>query len=196
MSTILPETAADMLAIHQQYQNHYISAPLMGRPEAARAKKLNFLVSGEGEVIAQIKPLLQDAGAANVWEFGADIKAGPTAKLCSNYLILSGIAALAEGIQLANQSKLDTSLWIQMLTQTLFNAPFYHSYSKILQEQQFLPAGFSMRMGLKDANLILQQADTANANMPVGKQVQTLIQEAIANGLGDHDVTAIALQLK
>src|SRR5262245_28980100 len=39
MSTILPATATQLAQIHNQNNNHYVAAPVMGRPEAARAGK-------------------------------------------------------------------------------------------------------------------------------------------------------------
>lgn len=191
MSTILPSTSNALQAAHREYSNHYVAAPVMGRPEAARARKLNFLVSGDGDAIAIAKPFLQDAGAVNTWEFGAEPGAANTAKLCSNYLILSGVAAMAEGINLAQKSGINAEQWMQMLTQTLFNAPFYHIYSATLLKEAYLPAGFSAKMALKDANLILQQSDTAGAAMALGQTTQALLQQAIADGLGEQDVTVV-----
>src|SRR6478735_9197739 len=46
MSTILPATATYLDALHHVHRNHYVAAPVMGRPEAAKARKLNYLVSG------------------------------------------------------------------------------------------------------------------------------------------------------
>jgi len=191
MSTILPATSAALAETHRQYENHYITSPVMGRPEVARAKKLNLLVSGDSAVIASVKPLLQDAGAANMWEFGAEPGAANVAKLCSNYLILSGVAAMAEGINLARQSGIEAEQWMQMLTQTLFNAPFYHIYSSALLKEAYVPPGFSLAMGLKDANLVLQQAQTAGVPMAVGQKTQELLQQGVANGWGDEDVVAV-----
>lgn len=191
MSTILPATSTALQAAHRQYENHYIAAPVMGRPQAARARKLNILLSGDSAVIETVKPLLQDAGAANTWEFGTDPGAANVAKLCSNYLILSGVAAMAEGINLAQKSGIDANQWMEMLTQTLFNSPFYHIYSAALLKEIYLPAGFSLAMALKDANLVLQQAQTTGAPMAVGQKTQELLQQGVANGLGDHDLVAV-----
>jgi 3-hydroxyisobutyrate dehydrogenase-like beta-hydroxyacid dehydrogenase len=196
ISTILPATSNALYEAHQQYGNHYVASPVMGRPEAARARKLNFLVSGDSAAIETAKPLLLDAGAANVFEFGATPGAANVAKLCSNYLILSGIASMAEGINLAQKSGISAEQWMQMLTQTLFNAPFYHIYSSALLKEAYLPAGFSLKMGLKDANLVIQQSQTAGASMPVGLKTQELLRQADASGLGDHDVIAVARLLK
>ena len=87
MSTILPATATSLKELHQSHENHYIAAPVMGRPEAARAKKINFLVAGDAEMISQIKSLLTHAGGAGIWEFGTEPAQANVAKLCSNFLV-------------------------------------------------------------------------------------------------------------
>src|SRR5512143_1445623 len=89
ISTILPATARYLEEKHRQHNSYYVASPVMGRPEAARNRKLNFLVAGEQAVVEKIRPLLQDAGGAGVWEFGSDPAAANVAKLCSNFLIIS-----------------------------------------------------------------------------------------------------------
>ena len=96
MSTILPATATSLTEIHKQHSNYYISSPIMGRPEMARARKLIFLVSGDTLHIEKIKPLLDDAGAASIREFGEETADACVAKLCTNFLIVSAIESLAE----------------------------------------------------------------------------------------------------
>lgn len=196
MSTILPATTTQLAAIHEQHNNHYIAAPVMGRPEAARAGKLHFLVSGKKEIVDKIKPLLQDAGGAGIWEFGNDAAAANVAKLCNNSLIISAIESMAEAINLAKKSGLDTQTWINMITQSVFAAPVYINYGNILVKEVYQPAGFTLRLGLKDANLVMEQSREVNADMPIGKLMQKRFNDSIANGLGDHDWTAVAMLLK
>src|SRR5215470_13979593 len=104
VSTILPATATRLTEKHKVRNTHYIAAPVMGRPEAARAGKLNFLVAGEPTAIEIVRPLLKDAGGAGIWEFGSDTAAANVAKLSTNFLIISAIEAMAEGINLAKKS--------------------------------------------------------------------------------------------
>ncbi|MEI9945604.1 MAG: NAD(P)-dependent oxidoreductase [Chitinophagaceae bacterium] len=196
ISTILPATANELAAIHGQYKNHYIATPVMGRPEMAKAGKLQFLVSGEKKVIETIKPLLVQAGAAGVWEFGNEAAAANTLKLCSNFIIIAAIEAMAEGIELAQKSGVDATAWMSMMTQTLFNAPVYINYSNILLKEVYRPAAFSLKLGLKDVNLVLDQAASVNAQMPVGKAVHGQLTTSMKNDLADHDWTAIRLALK
>ena len=196
MSTILPGTAAKLTRLHKQFNNHYIAAPVMGRPEAARAGKLNFLVSGEPAIVETIKPLLQHAGGIGIWEFGSETQAANVAKLCTNFLIVSAIESMAEGINLAKKSGIDSTTWISMITQTMFAAPVYINYSNILLKEMFQPAGFALKLGLKDIDLVMQQSTEVNAKMPIGKLMQQRLRECLENGLGDHDWTAMALALK
>jgi 3-hydroxyisobutyrate dehydrogenase-like beta-hydroxyacid dehydrogenase len=196
MSTILPATATQLAVIHGQFKSHYIAAPVMGRPEAAKAGKLNFLVAGKSDIVDKIKPLLLDAGGAAVWEFGSEPAAANVAKLCSNSLIVSAIESMAEAIHLAKKSGIDASTWMNMITQSVFAAPVYINYGNILMQEKYLPAGFTLRLGLKDVNLIVEQANEVNAEMPVAKFMQQRFNEGINNGLGDHDWTALALMLK
>jgi 3-hydroxyisobutyrate dehydrogenase-like beta-hydroxyacid dehydrogenase len=123
ISTILPVTANELAAAHKDYGSSYIAIPVMGRPDAARAHKLNFLISGDTRATGIVKPLLTDAGAVTIWEFGEDAGAANVAKLCNNFLIIAALEAIAEGITLAKNSGIDTAQWIKMLTSTFMNAP-------------------------------------------------------------------------
>ena len=196
MSTILPATATHLLEVHQQHKNHYVAAPIMGRPEAAKVRKINFLASGEAAIVQIIKPLLTDGGGAGIWEFGAEVSAANVAKLCSNFLIISAIEAMAEAVNLANKSGIDATKWHAMLTQTLFTSPVYVNYGSMLLKEAYAPGGFALRLGLKDVNLVLQQAETANAKMPTAQLAKHQLDECMQQGLSEHDWTAIALALK
>jgi len=196
ISTILPATAKELSALHRQYNNYYVASPVMGRPEAARAGKLVFLVSGDEHAVETAKPLLEQAGAASVWEIGKEPETANVAKLCSNLLIISAIEAMAEGIHLAEKSCIDAAKWMNVLTQTLFNAPVYINYGNILLKKAYQPAGFSLRLGLKDVNLMLEQASSVGANVPFGKLLQKRLKESVENELAEYDWTAIALALK
>ena len=196
ISTILPATANELSALHMRHNNYYVAIPVMGRPEAAKAGKLIFLIAGDEYAIEAVKPWLQQAGGASVWEIGNEPEAANVAKLCSNLLIISAIESMAEGIHLAENSGIDAAKWMNVLTQTLFNAPIYINYANILLKKAYQPAGFSLRLGLKDVNLMLEQASSVDANLPFGKLLQKRLKDSVENELGEHDWTAIALALK
>jgi len=196
ISTILPVTAKELSSLHRKHDNYYLASPVMGRPEAARTWKLNFFVSGDEYAIGTVKPLLQQAGGVGVWEFGNEVEAATVAKLCSNFLIISSIEAMAEGINLAQKSGIDATNWMNILTKTLFNAPVYINYSNILLKEAYQPTEFSLKLGLKDVNLVLEQASSVNAEMPFGKVLNGQLKKSVENELGEYDLTALALAVK
>lgn len=192
MSTILPQTAKDLAELHQQQKQHYLAAPVFGRPEAAIARKLNFVVSGEEKIRKQIEPLLKNAGGTGIWDFGDQITAANTVKLCGNFLIAAAMEAIGESIALAEKSGADPQQMWNMLLQTLFNAPIYHTYSTILSKQKFEPASFTAKLGLKDLNLVLQQAASADVFMPLASLLKENLQQLVNKGKGNIDWSAIS----
>jgi 3-hydroxyisobutyrate dehydrogenase-like beta-hydroxyacid dehydrogenase len=192
MSTILPKTAEELSLLHEKNGLHYLASPVFGRPEAARVKKLNFVVSGNEENRKLAEPLLKEAGGMNVFDFGDVITAANTVKLCGNFLIASALEAIGESINLAKKSGVDAKKMWNMLSQTLFNTPVYQNYSNIILQQKFEPAAFTMKLGLKDLNLVLQQASLANQSMPLAELIQKNMKQIVDSGKPEIDWSAVA----
>jgi 3-hydroxyisobutyrate dehydrogenase-like beta-hydroxyacid dehydrogenase len=194
MSTILPQTAEDLSMLHQKHHQHYLAAPVFGRPEAALAKKLNYVVSGSNAATRkQIEPLLRDAGAVNVFDFGDTIKSANTIKLCGNFLIAAALEAIGESAALANESGVDAVAMWGMFSQTLFNTPLYQNYSNIILQKKFEPAAFTAKLGLKDMRLVLQQAATVQQEMPLAELLKNNMQSLVTNGKDQIDWSAVSL---
>jgi 3-hydroxyisobutyrate dehydrogenase-like beta-hydroxyacid dehydrogenase len=192
MSTILPETAEKLASLHKQYDQHYLSSPVFGRPDAAAAKKLNYVISGQESIRRQIEPLLKDAGGMNIFDFGEIITAANTVKLCGNFLIASALESIGESIHLAEKSGVDAKQMWNMFSQTLFNTPLFHNYSNIILQQKFEPAAFTMKLGLKDMNLVLQQASMVKQSMPLAQLVQKNMKFIVENGNENLDWSAVS----
>jgi len=193
ISTILPQTAKELADAHNRNGFQYLAAPVFGRPEAARARKLNFVISGEDKVCKMADPILKDAGGMGVWDFGESITAANTVKLCGNFLIGAALEAIGESIDLAKHSGVDATKMWGMFSQTILNNPVYQLYSKIILEQKFEPAAFSMKLGLKDINLVLEQAEKANQNMPIASLLQQHMMQMVGEGKQQLDWSAVAL---
>jgi len=137
--------------------------------------------------------LLTDAGAAGVFDFGDTYTAANTVKLCGNFLIASALEAIGESAALASQSGVDATAMWQMFSQTLFNTPVYQNYSNIILKQQFEPAAFTVKLGLKDLNLVLQQAESVQQPMPLASLLKTNMQALISSGKEQADWSAVSL---
>ena len=193
MSTILPATAGHLAKLHTQHNQHYLAAPVFGRPEAASAKKLNFVISGEQSIRTRCTPLLKDAGAANVWDFGDLVESANTIKLCGNFMIGAALEAMGETIGLARKSGIDPQQMWDMFTQTLFPAPIYLNYGNIILKEKFEPAAFTAKLGLKDINLVLNQAGSVGQKMPLADLLKNNLQELLKEGKEDIDWSAVFL---
>jgi 3-hydroxyisobutyrate dehydrogenase-like beta-hydroxyacid dehydrogenase len=180
MATILPLTAEELAKQHTQNGSHYLATPVFGRPEAARARKLHFVVSGgDSSLRQQFEQLLKDAGGAGVWDFGDAITAANTIKLCGNFTIAAAMEAIGESTALASRSGVDAQKMWAFFSQTLFNSPVYVNYSNIIVNRQFKPAAFKMPLGLKDINLVLAQAAQVQQKMPLANLLHHNIQQVI-----------------
>ncbi len=193
MSTILPKTAAELALLHQQHNLHYLASPVFGRPDAAAAKKLNYVISGEEQFRRQAEPLLKTSGGANVFDFGETITAANTVKLCGNFLIASALEAIGESINLAEKSGVDANQMWNMFSQTLFNTPLYANYSNIILQQKFEPAAFTMKLGLKDMNLVMEQAAAAQQQMPLAQLLQKNMKAIVDSGNENIDWSAVSM---
>jgi 3-hydroxyisobutyrate dehydrogenase-like beta-hydroxyacid dehydrogenase len=196
MSTILPLTAKNLGVLHRQQKQHYLAAPVFGRPEAAKARKLNFVLSGDEHIRKQAEPLLRDTGAAGIYDFGDDPTAANTVKLCGNFLIVSAIEAIGESIALASKSGVNAKQMWDMFLESLFNAPVYHNYSNIVLQQKFEPASFTVKLGLKDLNLVLAQAASVEQSMPLAALLKENMQQLVTEGKSEIDWSAVTLGIK
>jgi 3-hydroxyisobutyrate dehydrogenase-like beta-hydroxyacid dehydrogenase len=79
-----------------------------------------------------------------------------------------------------------------MLSQTLFNAPVYSNYSNIILQQKFEPAAFTMKLGLKDMNLVMEQAASAQQPMPLAQLLQKNMKAIVDSGKGNVDWSAVS----
>ena len=192
MSTILPETADKLAKQHAQREQHYLAAPVFGRPEAAVLRKLSFVVSGAEEIRNSAEPLLKDAGAAGIWHFGDAVTAANTVKLCGNFLIGGALQAIGESIRLATGSGIDARQMWDLFTQTIFSSPVYQNYSRIILDKKFEPAAFTATLGLKDLTLVLQQAASVDQPMPLAELVRSNLQQLVSSGHGDTDWSALS----
>ena len=191
MSTILPETAEVLNEQHTQRGLNYLAAPVFGRPEAARARKMNFVLSGKESIRREAEQLCKDAGAAGVWDFGDDVKTANTVKLCGNFITAAAMEAIGESIALAQRSGIDPQKMWGLFSQTMHNSPTYQTYSKIIAEQRYEPASFTVKLGLKDMNLVLQQAHTAGQKMPLAELLQKNMQQLVNDGRAHLDWSAL-----
>jgi 3-hydroxyisobutyrate dehydrogenase-like beta-hydroxyacid dehydrogenase len=191
MSTISVELSRNLVEAHRRHGTGFISAPVFGRPEAAEAAKLFIVVAGPKALVAKCEPLFSAMGQ-KTFVLGEDPPAANVVKLSGNFLIVSTLECMGEAFALVRKHGIDPQQYLDILTNSFFSAPFQKNYGGIIAQEKYEPAGFRMRLGLKDVRLILAAADAANVPMPVASVLHDRFLTGISRGLGEKDWSAIA----
>ena len=191
MSTISVELARNLVEAHRRHGTGFVSAPVFGRPEAAEAAKLFVVAAGPKPAVARCEPLFSAMGQ-RTFVLGEDPPAANVVKLSGNFLIVSTLECIAEAFALVRKHGIDPQQYLDMLTNSFFTAPFQKNYGSIIAQEKFEPAGFRLRLGLKDVRLILAAADAANVPMPVASVLHNRFLTGVSRGLGEKDWSAIA----
>ncbi|HET6935885.1 MAG TPA: NAD-binding protein, partial [Candidatus Angelobacter sp.] len=176
---------------HQQKKQHYISAPVFGRPEAAAAAKLFVVAAGEKGNIDFCHPLF-DALGQKTFIAGDKPFMANVVKLSGNFLITSVIESLAEAFALGRKFNVDPNHMLEIFTGSLFPAPLYKNYGSMVAGEKFEPVGFRLKLGAKDNRLVLAAAEEASVPMPTASLVRDHFIAAMAQGMADADWAAMA----
>jgi len=186
MSTISVEFSKRLASEHRKHGQHYIAAPVFGRPDAADAGKLFVAAAGEKAALERVMPVLQALGQ-QVFVMGDKPEMANVVKVSGNFLIAAVIESLAEAIALARKYGIDPHQYVDFLTSTLFAAPVYKTYGGLIADAQHEKAGFALRLGLKDVKLALAAAEAVDASLPVASLVRDHILMALGRGFDKQD---------
>jgi len=191
MSTISVALSQKLAEDHNKRGQQYIAAPVFGRPEAAEAGKLFVVAAGDKSAVERCKPLLEVLGQ-RVFVIGDKPEMANVVKLSGNFLIASVIESLGEAIALTRKYSIDPHAYVEFLTNSLFAAPVYKTYGGIIAEEKYQPAGFKLRLGLKDVRLALAAAEAVDAPLPFASVVRDHMLTAIGHGMEDMDWSSTA----
>ena len=191
MSTISVELSERLAAAHAEAGQRFVAAPVFGRPEAAAAAKLFIVAAGAPDAVEACVPLFEALGQ-RTFNFGDNPQAANMVKLSGNFMIAATIEALGEAMALVGKAGVDRGQYLDLLTSTLFNAPIYKIYGRMIAEQQFEPAGFAAPLGYKDMRLTLAAADALRVPMPLASLLRDRFLTLFAHGGENLDWSAIA----
>jgi len=186
MSTISPETAHQLANHHQDSGSSYLAAPVFGRPEAAAAKKLWICISGNQSSKEIAKPILGSLGQG-IFDFGEDVGGANVVKIAGNFMIMASLEIMAEAFTLAEKNGLNSLKVAEFFGSTIFNAPIYQNYGRLIASKQYEPVGFKSKLGYKDARLAFKLSQLSETPMPVATAVHNRLLAAVAKGWGERD---------
>lgn len=189
-STISVALAKRLAMEHGRRGQGYVSAPVFGRPEAAQSRKLLVVAAGSEQMTERCRPLF-DAIGRKTFVLVSDPWQANAVKLGGNFMIASMIAAFGESFATLRKAGVEPQAFLEVMS-ALFGSPMYANYGKLIAEEQFDPAGFALRLGLKDIRLVLEMADGCAAPMPFADLIRDQLAAAMEQGQGDMDWSSVS----
>jgi 3-hydroxyisobutyrate dehydrogenase-like beta-hydroxyacid dehydrogenase len=190
MATISVALAAELAREHAERGLRYVAAPVMGRPDAARAAKLIIIAAGDAEAVDHVQPLFDVVGQRTC-RIGALPQQANVMKLAANFMLGAAVETLGEAAALLSGHGVAMHDFLDMITGGPFPGPVYAGYGAMIAEGRYEPAMFKARLGLKDVRLALEAADSVSTPMPVASVVRDSLIEAVAHGEGDSDFAVL-----
>jgi 3-hydroxyisobutyrate dehydrogenase-like beta-hydroxyacid dehydrogenase len=176
---------------HTAAKQLLVAAPVLGRPDAAAAGQLGIVAAGAPQAVSACQPLFQLMGR-RVFEAGSNPEQAAITKLANNFMLGCAIGAMAEGFSLVRKYGVVPQVFHEVMTESLFSAPAYKVYGKIMVDESFDKVGFTTLLGLKDFNLIMAAANDARVPLPSGNAFRDRLLSAVAHGDGEKDWAVVA----
>lgn len=188
LSTVGPAESRAVGARLQGRGIHFLDAPVGGSVDAARDGTLQFLVGGEPNDLARVRPLLDRLGRS-VELFGP-VGAGSSAKLVNNLLTIGHVALLAEALAFAEGIGLDRGRALALLAGGGGHSAMLDRKRENLLGRSYAPA-FRLELAVKDLRLIEAAARDAQRVVAMTREARRLAEEGVRAGHGAEDFSSV-----
>lgn len=194
MSTIDPGTVAEVLGAVEDAGAALLDAPVSGSAALVETGTLTIMVGGDESALETARPVL-DALAARIFHLGKSGN-GSTMKLAVNGLVHAINQALSEALVLAEKAGVPRDQAYEVFANSAGGSPFISYKQAAFLEPESAPVAFTLELVVKDLELILGLADRVGAQMPQGAANLGVAREAVQQGLGGLDMSALAQMLR
>jgi 3-hydroxyisobutyrate dehydrogenase len=164
-----------------------VDAPVSGSTHPAEEGQLTILASGPDSARTTVEPIFNALASRVLWV--GEAGTGSRLKLAANHWMITMIAALAESMQVCREMGLDQEQFIALLDGGPLGSAYALQKLDEMRRHDY-PAGFPVRLALKDLQLVREVQTSSGATMPVLDVVLELFTTADAD-LADLDLAAI-----
>jgi 3-hydroxyisobutyrate dehydrogenase len=162
-------------------------APVSGSTHPAEEGQLTILASGPDSARAQVEPIFAALGSRTQWVGEAGMSS--RLKLAANHWMIAMVAALAETMHLCELMGLDQQQFVTLLDGGPLGSTYGLQKLSEMQRHEY-PAGFPVRLALKDLKLVNEVASRSGVELPVLDAVLERIGD-VESTHGDDDLAAV-----
>jgi 3-hydroxyisobutyrate dehydrogenase-like beta-hydroxyacid dehydrogenase len=193
VSTVSPDASARVATRAEAASVDYLRAPVSGNPSVVRAGNLTFIVSGAGDVLERVQPVLLAIGPT-IHHVGEGEQARAV-KLAINLMIAVLAQSISEALVLGESSGVSRSALLDVMGSSAVGAPFVKYKTQALLDDDY-SATFTMTLMEKDVDLVLEAAARAGVELPLAVEMKDLLHAAVDAGFGDDDFIALFQHLR
>ncbi len=186
LSTVSPDTSRRLAAALPAGQ--MVAAPILAAPHVLRAGSAVLLVGGPADAVARLEPVWAALGTRR--DCGDEPGAATTFKLLANYLLMGGLALLADAVAAGQALGVDDAALRSFFTAIPVVAPGLHNRLDDLIDGDHT-GWFTTVLGAKDVGLATDLAASAGVELGLADAVEARYRDAAAAGWEGADLTAI-----
>jgi 3-hydroxyisobutyrate dehydrogenase len=187
MSSVGAEEADRLTRVAEEHRVTIIDAPVSGSTRPALEGRLTILASGADSAREQVQPVFTALASRVMWVGEAGM--GSRLKLAANHWMVASVAAAAETMQLCEAMGLDQQLFLELLDGGPLGSPYVGEKLLEMRSHSY-PAGFPVRLALKDLELVGEVTSASGAHMPVLDVIRERFSLA-ATEHADEDLAAV-----
>lgn len=176
---------------HHAAGQTFIACPVLGRPDLAAEGLLSLVPGGPTAAVDTVRPLLNLLGT-KIIEVGNHPQSSTAVKIANNFVLGCAIETMGEAFSLVEKFGVRPEQFLDVLLKGLFGAPAYEVYGKMITSKSWDTNGATAVIGLKDADLALEAAETADIPLPSTHIWREHLAKAIERGEGHLDWAVMA----
>jgi 3-hydroxyisobutyrate dehydrogenase len=186
-SSVGAAEADQLVQVAQSHGVTLVDAPVSGSTHPAEEGELTILASGPDSARGLVEPVFRALGSRVLWVGEAGM--GSRLKMAANHWMIAMTAALAESMQLCQAMGLDQGQFIELLDGGPLGSPYGLMKLDEMRRHEY-PAGFPVRLALKDLQLAQEVEQSSQAPMPVLDVVLERFSSA-SKDHADEDLAAV-----
>jgi 3-hydroxyisobutyrate dehydrogenase-like beta-hydroxyacid dehydrogenase len=193
-STVDPGTIGEVGEAVDATGAGFVDCPVSGSVSTVEAGALTIMAGGPSELIDRVEPVLS-AIAKRVIRVG-ERGSGAASKLAVNSLLHGLNIALSEALVLAERAGVDRDLAYEVFASGAAGAPFLDYKRQAYEHPEDAAVAFSLDLVAKDLELITGLGKRVAAPMRQAETGLEIVERAIESGMGDADLSAVAVYLR
>jgi 3-hydroxyisobutyrate dehydrogenase len=164
MSSVGAAEADQLTQVAEAHAVELVDAPVSGSTHPAEEGELTILASGPDAARTAVEPIFNALATRVLWVGEAGM--GSRLKLVANHWMITMVAALAESMHLAQAMGLDQRQFIALLDGGPLGSGYALQKLDEMRRREY-PAGFPVRLALKDLQLVREVQTSSGTTMPV-----------------------------